>query len=158
MLITNLTNPNQGDSDMETSEGINEIKTTIEELNIQAQHIKKTLAYLAGENNKLKQSVLEIKKYEKDAEYYKNLSESKLKECCALAEEIITMRTHLDRKNSTYLKSQIEQTRTEGSDDNTPSKRRRKSSLKKYKSKESEIKKEVKWKDELEVRSPRRTY
>jgi len=73
------------------------------------QETVKVLEFLKDENEILKKSVEEGQKQKKLAEHYQKLADVRFKECSALAEEIICLRTDLDRSHSNYLRIQREQ-------------------------------------------------
>jgi len=73
------------------------------------QYLREEIEFLRNENEALKKAASETEKYKEEAEYYRKLSEAKFKECSALAEEIICLRTELDRSHSNYLRIQREQ-------------------------------------------------
>jgi len=73
------------------------------------QETVKVLEFLKNENEILKKSVEEGQKQKQLAEHYQKLADVRFKECSALAEEIICLRTDLDRSHSNYLRIQREQ-------------------------------------------------
>jgi hypothetical protein len=73
------------------------------------QETVKVLEFLKDENEILKKSVEEGQKQKQLAEHYQKLADVRFKECSALAEEIICLRTDLDRSHSNYLRIQREQ-------------------------------------------------
>lgn len=127
----------------------------IEELKKENLQVKKASDLLKVENEKLRNALAEAKKGAANTDYYKNLAESKFKECSKLAEEIICLRSDLDRCQSDYLKMHRARSALVKPDDALFSGRIvRRSSLKTDKDK-SNKKKEVSWKAELEeVMSP----
>jgi len=57
----------------------------------------------------LKNLLKKAKKQKQLVEHYQKLADVRFKECSALAEEIICLRTDLDRSHSNYLRIQREQ-------------------------------------------------
>lgn len=64
------------------------------------------LEFIKNENRSLRKTVEELQKVSEESEYYKKLAEAKFRECSALAEEIICLRTDLDRSHTNYLRIQ----------------------------------------------------
>jgi len=121
----------------------------IDDLKKENENIKKTLEFLQNENEALRRTVADVNKYQKEVSYYKGLAESRLKDSSTLAEEIIFLRTTLDKSHFNYLKVQKSQTTpTKVGIESSPLEVRR-SSLRSEKSKDSSSKK-VRWRDELE--------
>jgi len=81
----------------------------LEEIRNENQETIKVLEFLKNENDVLKKSVEEGKKQKQLVEHYQKLADVRFKECSALAEEIICLRTDLDRSHSNYLRIQREQ-------------------------------------------------
>jgi len=81
----------------------------LEEIRNESQETIKVLEFLKNENDILKKSVEEGKKQKQLVEHYQKLADVRFKECSALAEEIICLRTDLDRSHSNYLRIQREQ-------------------------------------------------
>ena len=69
----------------------------------------RTVEFLKDENDALKRTLEEGQKNQEIAEHYQKLADVRFKECSALAEEIICLRTDLDRSHSNYLRIQREQ-------------------------------------------------
>lgn len=66
---------------------------------------KEEVEFLKNENSTLRKTVDELHINDNgDTEYYKKLAEDKFRECSALAEEIICLRTDLDRSHSNFLR------------------------------------------------------
>ena len=128
---------------------ISQLHAELEAFKEESQEIQKTMEFLQDENDVLKKSAIDINKLHFEAEYYKNMAESGLKEASTLAEQIISLRKNLDLSHSKFLKIQRQQIVLEKSEEAPLSTGR--SSLKSERSsKGSGIKKVVRWKDELE--------
>jgi len=79
--------------------------------------LREQIEQLKQENEKLSRGANLSNKHKEDSHYYKALSDAKFKECSSLAEEIICLRTDLDRSHSNFLRVQREQ-KTGNSDNN----------------------------------------
>jgi len=136
------------DSPTSSRKGSN-LRESVEQLKEENQNIKKSLEFLKDENSVLKKSLTGVKKTQDEAEYYKNLAEYKFKECSKLAEEIICLRTDLDRCNSNLVRAQKAQKMQANNigEEESPLLKLQGSSLK--------VKKEVSWKEELVEKSPK---
>jgi len=144
-------NSARSSSSTSESQNLSTLRETVEQAKKEREYIREALESLKNENAELKKSVADITKSQSDADYYQKLAESRLKERSTLAEEIITLRTKLDRSHSNYLRVQRSRTMASESGRETPEVKSRGSSLKKNKKSETgSAKKEVKWKDELE--------
>jgi len=89
-----------------------EIANLIDELEIiknQNLEAMKIMDFLKNENEALKKTIEDGEKYKQVVEHYQKLADIRFKECSALAEEIICLRTDLDRSHSNYLRIQREQ-------------------------------------------------
>lgn len=75
---------------------------------IENKKLKNAMDVLREENKKLRKFQEENSKSSEAINYYKNIAEIKFRECSALAEQIICLRTDLDRLHSKYLKAQKE--------------------------------------------------
>ena len=72
----------------------------------EAKKLKNEIALLKEQNKKLAQAQEEIEKHKNAADHYKDIAEKKFKDCTSLAEEIICLRTDLDRLHGKYIKAQ----------------------------------------------------
>jgi len=70
--------------------------------------LQSDITFLWEQNKKLRKEREDIDKYKEATEHYKKVAEEKLRECSSLAEEIICLRTDLDKLNLKYFKSQRE--------------------------------------------------
>ena len=128
-------------------------KNSVDELKKENENIKKTLEFLQNENEALRRTVADVSKYQNEVNYYKNLAESRLKDSSTLAEEIIFLRTTLDKSHFNYLKVQKSHlTPVKAGLEDSPVELRR-SSLRSDKTRDSSAKKVVRWRDELESNS-----
>jgi len=140
----------KSDRDQQQSNfNLSALRGSVEQAKREREKIKEALEILKNENAGLKKAASDLAKYESEVNYYQTLAESRLKERSTLAEEIIKLRTNLDRSHSNYLKVQRSRTMAVESEETPHEPKSRGSSLKKNKNKDS-AKKEVKWKDELE--------
>ena len=71
--------------------------------------LKEQIDNLKQEKAKLSDIAKNSNRYKEESLYYKCLVNDKFKECSSLAEEIICLRTDLDRTHSNYLRLQREQ-------------------------------------------------
>ena len=71
--------------------------------------LKEQINNLMQKNNKLFEETEKSNEYKNKSLYYKSLVDCKFKECSALAEEVICLRTDLDRAHSNFLRLQREQ-------------------------------------------------
>lgn len=81
----------------------------IESIKVENKETSKTVEFLKVENDMLKNDLEESQKYKELAEHFEKLADTRFKECSALAEEIICLRTDLDRSHSNFLRIQREQ-------------------------------------------------
>jgi len=91
-------------SDPKTLNLENKLKT----LQNENKKLQEDLTFVKEENKILRQSQENIEKYKDATEHYRQIAEDKFKECSSLAEEIICLRTDLDRLNLKYLHTQRE--------------------------------------------------
>ena len=71
--------------------------------------LKEQIDNLKQEKAKLYDIAKNSNRYKEESLYYKSVVDDKFKECSSLAEEIICLRTDLDRAHSNYLRLQREQ-------------------------------------------------
>jgi uncharacterized protein (DUF342 family) len=84
----------------------------------QLSKLTEELEFLRDENSSLTKGLKEMEDSAKnDILFYKQLAEDKFKECSSLAEEIICLRTDLDRSHSNYLRMQRQQSMVSINDD-----------------------------------------
>src|SRR5688572_11480704 len=100
--------PNKSKDVSDSTKKSTQTEKVIEELRRENEDMKKTIELLRTENDILKKSQADTKRIQNESQYYKGLAETKFKECTKLAEEIICLRSDLDRSHSNYLRVQKE--------------------------------------------------
>ena len=130
-------------------------KEIVEELRRENKGLKAALETRTGEVESLKKTCNDFADTEGKMMFYKELSETRMKECARMAEEIICLRTDLDKSHSSFLKVQKVQSFAAKCEDEQVLGKKASSSLKKEKTKGGSAKKGVKWRDQIDDRSPK---
>jgi len=84
------------------------LETQMKTIQNDNKKLQSDITFLWEQNKKLRKQQEDVDKYKEAVEHYKKEAEDKFRECSSLAEEIICLRTDLDRLNLKYFKSQKE--------------------------------------------------
>jgi len=99
---------NDSKSPKRTQESVKALETQMKTIQNDNKKLQSDITFLWEQNKKLRKQQEDVDKYKEAMEHYKKEAEDKFKECSSLAEEIICLRTDLDRLNLKYFKSQKE--------------------------------------------------
>ena len=103
---------NDSKSPKRVQESMKVIESQMKVIQNDNKKLQNDVTFLWEQNKKLRKQQEDIDKYKEAMEHYKKVAEDKFKECSSLAEEIICLRTDLDRLNLKYFKSQKELNRS----------------------------------------------
>ena len=92
----------------ERAKEVDNIAHELESVRSESSEMARMVEFLKNENEILKKSFEDTSNQRDLTDHYQKLSELRFRECSALAEEIICLRTDLDRSHSNYLRVQRE--------------------------------------------------